>query len=1397
MISPPDYFEPIRQSASRRWDQLEADPDLAGPWHQLFRQVQSPRHVLSELLQNADDAGATRASVTVDEEGFLFGHDGQDFEEDHFRSLCRFAYSNKRHLHTIGFRGIGFKSVFSLGDIVRLSTPSLGVEFHRDRFTEPHWNGTTSGDGRTIISVDLKDEGRRKEVEKNLREWVESAYSFLFFKSLRTLEVEGAVVSWEGERTGPVPRSAWLGLGGASPEYLVIRSEPGEFPDDAVSEVRDERGASSDFDLPACEVTIVLGAAGRLFVVLPTGVRPDLPFAINAPFVQDPARVGIKDPSISPTNRWLLDRAGRLAAQAMLGWLNRSDLPDAERAKAYDLLVEPPGGDDSIEEACRAIVYEAFFDELGNKPCIITDRSALALPDAAVVLPGELFEIWSTTEVTEILGIEDSSTVSHALSDAVQKKLRDYFNLDWWDRSKVASRLTASAPPKPKTWRRLLTLWAFLGPELAGPAWRDARRRVRLSPVPGSPVLHPAAELVRLGDKRLLNREEDWQFLSTYVDVLDPNWPRYLRKAEGGGDESILAQIERAIDLQVKLGLDSISTPTKVFERFVGLFSARGEDNQITTWVRVAEIGAALGASPPSSSFLVTRDRQLRPPTELVYDTDGGVTSDHPEAWVDSHVLNELYSGERVSCTPADWDRWISAHLQRMPPIAPRPRSYWNKSDLELELRKRGRGEPVSPSYSYPDFRLEDHDFEDQFWAHWHSIAESDPQVWERVLKRLLAGGPTRPETRECRATEIARNGYRRSLAVKGVPAGWLAKLRELPCLRDTKGFLHTPSELLCRTQETEALQGVEPFVHIELDTPQNRELLVALGVGTRPNNAEIILRKLRALSTVEQPPVIEVGRLYQALDGVAAALPSGELIPLKQVFVSESLIFTAEAGWVTSANAFRYGDEADAPEAPLVLAELKDLSLWSRIDVAERPTAEMALAWLSNLPTGMRLSPEEIRRVRALQQRYPQRVWSECDRWLTLSSKLTDTSDLKFASSMQSLGTYSDLFSWVQDTTANFQMLGTSVLAGEPFNHLPALASSIEERLSEQTSAGRDLPQPWLNALAETLSRVRLPDEDQQAATRQLAETTTNSRVLCVESLKTQRYLDGMPAGTPRSASAIWADRCIYVLNLPPAQLMKPLTDEIARRFEPYGLGDTVRLCYQRDPAFVRDYLAANFEFDPVPEGEQESAESDAEGPIADQAGSILRPGASVTPSTHAAGLAPVNDHGSDDEQPAPPVGPADDGPSVEEADSSDDATRGEIRTPRTRPTHPQHPSLMERLARSLGYHPDGAGQFRHPNGMLLRRVPQVVFPWEETSPDGTLERCYWSKEVRWKEHPVELEAEVWNGCIQDPESRALVLEGPDGEPEVVTGDQLRNLQTSGLLQVHAASYRIVIAHE
>ena len=93
---PPAYFPSVRDRTRQRWVQLEGDPELAGPWKQLFGQVQSPRHVVSELLQNADDAGARRVRVSMSDGRFLFEHDGKDFDEEEFASLCRFGLRLRR-----------------------------------------------------------------------------------------------------------------------------------------------------------------------------------------------------------------------------------------------------------------------------------------------------------------------------------------------------------------------------------------------------------------------------------------------------------------------------------------------------------------------------------------------------------------------------------------------------------------------------------------------------------------------------------------------------------------------------------------------------------------------------------------------------------------------------------------------------------------------------------------------------------------------------------------------------------------------------------------------------------------------------------------------------------------------------------------------------------------------------------------------------------------------------------------------------------------------------------------------------------------------------------------------------------------------------------------------------
>ena len=79
MIPHPAYYETVRQKAAQRWNQLEQDPELADPWHQLFKQVQSPLHI---LLEDTDESEPT-AGAGEDQESDGFNiEDIVNLEED-------------------------------------------------------------------------------------------------------------------------------------------------------------------------------------------------------------------------------------------------------------------------------------------------------------------------------------------------------------------------------------------------------------------------------------------------------------------------------------------------------------------------------------------------------------------------------------------------------------------------------------------------------------------------------------------------------------------------------------------------------------------------------------------------------------------------------------------------------------------------------------------------------------------------------------------------------------------------------------------------------------------------------------------------------------------------------------------------------------------------------------------------------------------------------------------------------------------------------------------------------------------------------------------------------------------------------------------------------------------
>ena len=89
---------------------------------------------LIELLQNADDVLSTKFYLQkIDDNSFLVANNGREFTREDLIALCRSgASTKKRKSDTIGFRGIGFKSVVNYSNIVHLISGDIRITFSKE-----------------------------------------------------------------------------------------------------------------------------------------------------------------------------------------------------------------------------------------------------------------------------------------------------------------------------------------------------------------------------------------------------------------------------------------------------------------------------------------------------------------------------------------------------------------------------------------------------------------------------------------------------------------------------------------------------------------------------------------------------------------------------------------------------------------------------------------------------------------------------------------------------------------------------------------------------------------------------------------------------------------------------------------------------------------------------------------------------------------------------------------------------------------------------------------------------------------------------------------------------------------------------------------------------------------
>ncbi|QSZ66151.1 ATP-binding protein [Methanofollis aquaemaris] len=1375
----PPYFEKISQNASQIWEKLEADEQIAAPWWQLFKQIQSPRHVLSELLQNADDAGARSAEVRIEEGTFIFEHDGEDFNEDQFASLCRFGFSNKRNLHTIGFRGIGFKSTFSLGDIVDLLTPSISVRYYSRRFTEPVWINNAPSTPRTRISIRLRDEHVLQEIQKSLEEWANSRLSLLFFQNVGSLTISGKEITRTVIGEGPVKGSERIRLSsGDEKEIIHITSPLEEFPAEAIEEIQRERMAGDqEFSLPPCKVEIVVGVPGpqNLYVVLPTDKETRMPFSVNAPFVQDPARMGIKDPSISPTNRWLLERVGRLVAESMSEWLGNEQCDLSERAEAYRLL---PAHREWVN-GCDVIICSVISEYLERSPILLASDGSLV--KTCFVPPYPLYEIWDPENIAIFAGKDYTAILSRTIRSDYRERLEKWGLLAINNDSEIVEWFKTHTVPRPAEDDQIVLLWAYVIRYYRG-YYPD---KLDIIPVGGLDRLYPPNRVVRVGDSIRGLSEDDTEFLSNYLHFIDQSFIRkvteQLKNPKADNNWAISEVLSRE-----KLEKDS-SEKVLIERAYDGLLKDR------KNLIRFALVTGFLNTDVPKGFFYVTQDGRIHQvEDDLALDPQGYLAEILPEDYRTSHILHEDYLAGLDPDKRRKWIGWAQSTksgLKSFVGIEEKSKTIYGKTRFLESLKALGGREPGEKEYPIQRkvFIFTDYDFRpdvlDQIERFCESLSEDKkPLAWFKILD-LIASDPMRSWKNQLHAT-FSQQGrsHDHPLPCGNLPASWIRRLAKIRCLQDTDDIPREPHELLMRNVQTEALMGVEPFVRHEYDTKELHDLLLALGVRNTPGSPNSVLDRIKIFSGHDDPPEYELIKLYERLDRLLKYCTPDEVGHVQRYFGEHRMIFTRERTWAYPHEVFRTIPCAEMPGIFVVLPALRDLPLWSRIGVAHEPTIDILIGQLDNLESGSSVEAADRNRIRMILSRAPHRVWNETGHWLSLDAIWKPVSAFSYFLSKNLAGGVDALFPQVKGITADMRMVDnqditTLISASELKDLQSALSLRVSNLVEDGPSEG---DRPWMTTLGKLLKRVTYENTDEEQEIQGMGVRLSETVWKPVSDIRVMPYLCGSPAGREQTPEVFWDDRVLYLCKLSPGRLLRVVPTELRKACSVQAVADAIVYCYDRDPVIVSEYCEANFTL--LPEARE---------PLISQPPVPAGGKTALDPQEGILHLAPVQSANS--------------GCFSAETEEQEVTLEPELQTAPIADKHPSHTpslatgggdrpqrcSLIEIFAEQYHYQrAQSNGHFTHSDGSWIQRC-DGPFQWEILSSDGNVLGRLWIEDGILR-RGIEMPAEVWGMIEKDPKKSAVLFRAEDDGVDVISGTALLTGIKHKDLDLLLAKYRL-----
>lgn len=309
-----------------------------------------------ELIQNADDASSQSGNLDIQidfiDEYIIVSHKGEPFSKIDIESISSAGDGTKSgDSNKTGFKGIGFKSVFSHSNFVIIKSGDYCFKFDKQHWVD-HWNDAWGSQNSWKAERKAKNKGENLKMPwqiipiwtelpiklKNLSilneynvstiirydkiEQLKKAFIELFSESqivlfLRSKHVKVILnndekLLLEKSVSGEV---TYLKRNGIILSEWLVKTEPFAIPDNVQAEIiADDKSSKKLKEAKRTEVSFaILIDKGKLkpvekenrliFTYLPTSINYDFPFLVNASFLTDAGRQHLHHDTF--WNQWL------------------------------------------------------------------------------------------------------------------------------------------------------------------------------------------------------------------------------------------------------------------------------------------------------------------------------------------------------------------------------------------------------------------------------------------------------------------------------------------------------------------------------------------------------------------------------------------------------------------------------------------------------------------------------------------------------------------------------------------------------------------------------------------------------------------------------------------------------------------------------------------------------------------------------------------------------------------------------------------------------------------------------------------------------------------------------------------------------------------------------------